>query len=280
MFAHFTQMPYQIPSQSQSQFNNQPINEFLERSLLTLPEHLSSFLLNKQNLQQKFQQQIDILKQAKQKITFTNSKYEPKVNENKKIIDKYEKIVTKIEPLVNKMYSSLKNQFFLISNHSSYDLSIVDNTMAQVDDIHNAANECETFLNENNIFIQQNINDKCNEFKNECELYTEYLNKQFNEIKDDINNLRYLQSTKQNYELIENQIEKVAEKLTEIMKTLSYIKNCKENYPCNNDSEPKQEQTQQIADCTSNKQHKNCGNKIINGYLKKNRKKQLEKLFY
>ena len=42
----------------------------------------------------------------------------------------------------------------------------------------------------------------------------------------------------------------------------------------------KQEQTQQIADCTSNKQHKNCGNKIINGYLKKNRKKQLEKLFY
>ena len=42
----------------------------------------------------------------------------------------------------------------------------------------------------------------------------------YNEIKDDINNLRYLQSTKQNYELIENQIEKVAEKLTEIMKTL------------------------------------------------------------
>ena len=65
------------------------------------------------------------------------------------------------------MYSSLKNQFFLISNHSSYDLSIVDNTMAQVDDIHNAANECETFLNENNILIQQNINDKCNEFKND-----------------------------------------------------------------------------------------------------------------
>lgn len=280
MFPHFTQIPYQIPTQSQGQFNNQPINEFLERSFLAFPARLSSFLLNTQNLQQKFQDQIDTLKQAKQKITFTNSKYEPKINENKKIIDKYEKIVNKIEPLVNKMYSSLKNQFFLISNHSSYDLGIIDNTMAQVDDIHNVANECENFLTENNSFIHHNINDKCNEFKNECELYTEHLNKLFDEIKDDINNLRYLQNSKQDSELVENQIEKVAEKLTEIMKTLTFIKNCKENYPSNINHEPKQEQTQQNADCTTYKQHKNCGNKIINGYLKKNRKKQLEKLFY
>lgn len=265
-------MPYQTQCQSQSQFNNQPITDFIEQSFLKLPQHLSSTFLSNQNLQQKLQEHLDCLKQVNQKMIYTNTKYEPKIKETTKTIEKYSKLIEKIEPMLIQLNSSLKKQFGMISNQSSYDLNIVDNGLLQTEEIINAFEECNNLFNENCIFVNGKLDSTANEIKTECIDYKSYIDEQFNEMKLQINQLRNYQYQRESNDICQEKFDNIISLFTKIKNSLIFIQKSNENNSLIANS------LNQLNE-TKNDKIKN-ELKAINPLCKRNRKRKLEQMYY
>ena len=277
MYAQFSQMPFQTCSQSQSQFNNEPITQFIEQSFLKLPQHLSCSLLSNQNLQQKMQEHLNSLKQANQKMIYTNSKYEPKIKETTKTIEKYEKLIEKIEPMLIQLNSSLRKQFGIISNQSSYDMNIVDNGLYQIEELVNAFEECKELFNENCNYVNNTLGSTANEFKSECIDYKEYLDEQFNEMKLQINQLRNYQYQRESNDTCQEKFDKIIDMFIKIKNSLIFIQKNKENDSLNANSQVQNQLNEN--NIVKNEMIKNQF-KAINPLCKRIRKRKLEELYY
>lgn len=279
MYAQFSQMPFQTCSQSQSQFNNEPITQFIEKSFLKLPQHLSSSLLSNQNLQQKLQEHLSSLKQANQKMVYTNTKYEPKIKETTKTIEKYEKLIEKIEPMLIQLNTSLRKQFGIISNQSSYDMNIVDSGLYQIEELVNAFEECKELFNENCNYVNNTLGSTVNEFKSECIDYKGYLDEQFNEMKLEINQLRNYQYQRESNDTCQEKFDNIIAMLIKIKNSLVFIQKNKENDSLNANS---CSQVQNQMNENSIVKNDNIINqfKAINPLCRRTRKRKLEELYY
>ena len=215
----FSQYNTQFQTQTTT-FNPQPISGIIEKSFETLPTMISDILM-KDKLLPRFNNQLEDLKDLKQRMIFTNNKYTTNVKAISDFLSNLYKFVNTVEPLLYTLKNSLAHQKEIIKKLKFTQPGELNFDFIDFNSLFHELNSLRSELNDN----VMNYTDQCKGFKDE-------IFNDLNELSELIFQVRNAKDTYvSNKEVVEEMIDRLIMRINGMKNKMNFIEKEEVLYP-------------------------------------------------